>query len=134
MITLIELETIAKARLLDAEALMAAGRHDGAIYIGGYAIELSLKARICKTLKWAGFPSSSKEFEDYKSFRVHDLDVLLHLSGMEEEIKINNPEHQADWSKVNTWNPESRYKTISPASELEATTMLNSVKRLMEIL
>jgi hypothetical protein len=130
MITLNELETIAQARLLDAKALIGAGRYDGAIYIGGYAIELSLKARICKTLKWAGFPSSSKEFGDYRSFRVHDLDVLLHLSGIENEIKQN---HLTDWSNVNTWNPESRYKTSS-ASQSNATTMLNSVTRLITVL
>ncbi|MBT9099504.1 hypothetical protein KFZ76_17555 [Methylovulum psychrotolerans] len=130
MITLNDLETIAEARLLDAEALIVAGRYDGAIYIGGYAIELWLKARICKTLKWAGFPSSSKEFGNYRSFKVHNLDVLLHLSGMENEIKQN---HFADWSNVAAWNSESRYKTSS-ASQSEATTMLNSVKRLRIVL
>ena len=51
MITLNELKTIAQVRLLDAEALITAERYDGAAYICGYAIELSLKARICKTLK-----------------------------------------------------------------------------------
>lgn len=45
MITIAELETIAQARLLDAEALIIAERYDGAAYICGYAIELSLKAR-----------------------------------------------------------------------------------------
>lgn len=127
MITLNELETIAQARLLDAEALLGAGRYDGAIYIGGYAIELSLKARICKTLGWADFPDSS---QNYRSFRVHDLDVLLHLSGIENEIKQN---HLYDWSKVAAWDSESRYKTSS-ASQSNATTMLNSVKRLMTVL
>lgn len=131
MITVSELEIIAQERLLDAEALIAAGRYDGAIYIGGYAMELSLKARICKTLKWAEFPSSANDFQNYRSFKVHDLDVLLHLSGIEDEIKQN---HWADWSNVNTWNPESRYKTSSSVSELEAATMLNSVKRLMTVL
>jgi len=134
MITLNELETIAQARLLDAEALIIAGRYDGAAYICGYAIELWLKARICKTLKWSGFPSSNSEFQNYQSFKVHNLDVLLHLSGMEDEIKINNPNHMADWSNVSAWNPESRYKTSSLTSELEATTMLNSVKRLITVL
>ena len=110
--TLNELEAIAQARLIDAEALITAGRYDGVAYICGYAIELSLKAKICKTLKWSGFPSSNKEFQNYQSFKVHDLDVLLHLSGMEEEIKTNNPEYQADWSNVNACNSESRHKTI----------------------
>lgn len=127
MITLNDLETIAQARLLDAEALITAGRYDGAIYTGGYAIELLLKARICKTLEWADFPDTS---QNYRSFRVHDLDVLLHLSGIENKIKRN---HMTDWSNVITWDSESRYKTSS-ASQSNATTMLNSVKRLMTVL
>lgn len=134
MIPLNELETIAQARLLDAEALIAAGRYDGASYICGYALELSLKARICKTLNWSGFPSSNNEFQNYQSFKVHNLDVLLHLSGMEDEIKIKNPNNMADWSNVSAWNPEIRYKTNSLTSELEAITMINSVKRLITVL
>ncbi|MCB0065385.1 MAG: HEPN domain-containing protein [Caldilineaceae bacterium] len=70
-----------KARLEDAEVLLAANRYDGAMYLCGYAVELALKARICRTLKWAGYPSTRKEFEGYQSLRTHDLKVLLHLSG-----------------------------------------------------
>jgi HEPN domain-containing protein len=131
MITIAELETIAQARLLDAEALIAAGRYDGAAYICGYAIELSLKARICKTLKWSVFPSSNSEFQNCQSFKVHNLDVLLHLSGFEEEIK---QEQMSDWSNVKNWNPENRYKTISLVSKEEAKMMLSSVKELMKVL
>jgi hypothetical protein len=130
MITLNELEGIARERLLDAEALITAGRYDGAAYICGYAIELSLKASICKTLKWSVFPSSNSEFQNYQSFKVHNLDVLLHLSGMEDEIKTN---HMADWSNVSVWNPENRYKTIG-FNQQTATTMLSSVKRLVGVL
>jgi HEPN domain-containing protein len=131
MITIQELETIAQARLLDAEALIQAGRFDGATYICGYAIELSLKAKICKTLKWESFPSSANEFRDYQSFKVHNLDVLLRLSGVEEEIK---QEQMSDWSNVKNWNPENRYKTISLVSKEEAEMMLSSVKELMKVL
>jgi hypothetical protein len=131
MITIQELETIAQAQLLDAEALIQAGRFDGATYICGYAIELSLKAKICKTLNWQGFPSSANEFRDYQSFKVHNLDVLLHLSGIEEDVKES---HMNDWSNVKTWNPESRYKTVSSVSKEQAEMMLNSVKELMKVL
>jgi HEPN domain-containing protein len=131
MITIQELEAIAQARLLDAEALIQAGRFDGATYICGYAIELSLKAKICKTLNWQGFPSSANEFRDYQSFKVHNLDVLLHLSGIEEDVKES---HMNDWSNVKTWNPESRYKTVSSVSKEQAEMMLNSVKELMKVL
>jgi hypothetical protein len=131
MITIQELEALALERLLDADALIATERYDGAIYIAGYVIELQLKARICKTLNWQGFPSSSNEFQDYKSFKVHDLDVLLHLSGIEVRIKQN---HFTDWVNVNTWNPENRYKTVGKVSKNAAEMMLNSVKELLKVL
>jgi hypothetical protein len=56
------------------------------MYLCGYAIELSLKARICRTLKWVGYPDTAREFENYKSFKTHDVDVLLRLSGIEDRI------------------------------------------------
>jgi HEPN domain-containing protein len=92
-----ELKKIARARLKDADILMASRRYDGAIYLCGYAVEIALKARICQTLKWQGYPSSKREFHDYQSFRTHDLDVLLHLAGREQTIKTN---FLAEWSAV----------------------------------
>ena len=66
---------------------MEAGRFDGAIYRCGYVVEIVLKLRICKTLKWEGFPDSRKESEKYASFKTHDFDTLLYLSGVEEKVK-----------------------------------------------
>ena len=106
MITRTELKKIARARIKDAEVLWSAKRYDGAAYICGYALELGLKARICQTLKWSGYPSTNKEFANYRCFKTHDLDVLLHLSGIEEKIKTL---FFRDWSNVANWNPEARY-------------------------
>jgi hypothetical protein len=123
------LRTIAKARLADAKALLKAGRYDGAIYLGGYAVELALKSRICKTLGWTEFPETRSEFQNYQSFKIHDLDVLLHLSGRETRIKTK---HFAEWSAVATWNPEARYKSIGTANQSEATNMLAAVVVLLK--
>lgn len=87
MITTNDLRTLARARLNDAVVLFRNKRYDGAVYLCGYAVEIALKARICRTLKWAGFPETRREFEAYQSLRTHDLDVLLKLSGIEERIK-----------------------------------------------
>ncbi len=87
MLAIRDLQKIARARLRDAEVLLRARRFDGSIYVCGYAVEIGLKARICRTLRWAGFPDSKTEFQGYASFRTHDLDVLLHLSGRESMIK-----------------------------------------------
>lgn len=125
MLTEKTLRTIAKARLGDALVLAQSERYDGAIYLSGYAIEISLKARICKTLNWTEYPSKG----DYQSFRTHKFEVLLHLSGIENKIKTK---YLADWSEVIQWNPDARYKAIGTASKDDADSMIDSVKSLLD--
>ena len=79
MIPVTEFDKIARARLDDAKTLFAAARFDGATYLCGYAVEVALKARICRTLNWPEFPSTGSEFQAYRSFQTHELDVLLRL-------------------------------------------------------
>lgn len=130
MIPVQDLDRIARGRLEDADVLLRAGRFDGAIYLCGYAIEIALKSRICKTLGWTGYPDRPNEFRDLQSFRVHKLDVLLHLSGIEEEIKDN---HLADWSSVENWDPKSRYNPIGTALSAESHDMVESCRRLLNV-
>lgn len=124
-----EVRKIASARLRDAMVLLTAKRYDGAIYLCGYAVELALKARICKTLKWPGYPETYKEFEPLKSFRVHDLDVLLRLTGREAAVKAS---YFVEWSAVAAWNPEARYKPIGSANVDDAKLMLDSAAVLLK--
>jgi len=53
MITRTELRNLAKARLKESKILFDSKQYDVATYLSGYAIELALKARICRTLKWS---------------------------------------------------------------------------------
>ncbi len=92
-----DLRKTARARLKDAEVLTKWRRYDGAVYLCGYAVEMRLKARICQTLKWTGFPDTPQEFKGYTTFKTHDLDRLLHMSGVESKIKTG---HLAEWSIV----------------------------------
>ena len=131
MITKVELRKLAKARLRDAQILFDAKRYDGAIYMCGYVIEIGLKIRICKTLKWTGFPQTNREFEKYKSFKTHDLDVLLALSGIEGKVKR---EFLIEWSSVNSWNPESRYNPIGNVSRQDAKDMITSAEKLLKVM
>ncbi len=52
MITRTELRNLAKARLKESKTLFNAKQYDTATYLCGYAVELALKARICRTLKY----------------------------------------------------------------------------------
>lgn len=125
MIPIPELKRIARGRVIDAEVLFRARRYDGAIYLCGYAVETALKARICKALKWLGYPSTRKEFEGYQSFRTHDLDILLHLSGAESRIKTR---YFAEWSIVATWDSTVRYRPIGSATPQDVADMIKSAR------
>lgn len=117
MLTRSELRSTARARLRDSEALLLAGRYDGAVCTCGFAVEIALKARICATLRWPGFPSTPKEFENYRSLRTHDLAVLLRFSGSESRIKAR---YIDAWSEMTDWDPEARYRPSGQVNEQEA--------------
>lgn len=133
-----DLKRIAHERLIDAETLLQAGRFDGATYLCGYVIEMILKLRICKTLRWEGFPELRKEFEGLSSFKTHDFDNLLHLSGKEEKVKQL---YLSEWSLVKTWNPELRYNRVMSLSKSqtskrreEVADIISATKILMNVL
>jgi HEPN domain-containing protein len=123
VIAIADLRAIAEARLDDANVLLANNRFDGAGYLCGYAVELALKAQICTTLNWQGFPETGKEFENLGSFKTHKLEVLLRLSGQEQRIKS---ERFSEWSAVETWDPEARYKAVGHADPAQVELMVVS--------
>ena len=101
MISIKELRKTAKAHLKDSEILFQNKRYNGSIYLCGYAVEIALKLRLCKTLQWTEFPEKKKEFANFTTFKTHDLDVLLQLSGKKGEIKSSNFAEVRDASHVN---------------------------------
>lgn len=131
MIKVGELDNIARARIEDAKALLAAGRFDGATYLCGYAVEVALKARICRTLNWAEFPSTGGEFQAYRSFQTHELDVLLRLSGQEARIKQNQ---FALWNVVAIWKVESRYNVAGTVQQADAAAMIQAAEEILVVL
>lgn len=131
MISTNDLIKLSKARLKDAEVLYTARRYDSSVYLCGYVVELALKARICKTLKWSGFPETRSEFQNFTSFRTHDLNVLLSLSGRENIIRTR---YLPSWSVFSLWNPERRYNPVGTATRQNAKQMLESAKILIGVL
>ncbi|MGB0385935.1 MAG: hypothetical protein ACPGWR_14035 [Ardenticatenaceae bacterium] len=131
MLTISELQHIAQERFKECEVLFGANRYDGAMYLCGYAVEVTLKARICQTLDWSGYPSTRKEFQNYQSFRTHNLEVLLTLSGIENKIKAS---FLSDWSVVADWNPEMRYRPIGHVSQADTKSMIDSARTLLGVL
>lgn len=57
MIAITDLHGTAREYLRAAKLLRTRHSYDAAVYLCGYAVEIALKARICRTLKWTtGFP------------------------------------------------------------------------------
>jgi HEPN domain-containing protein len=131
MIARADMRRIAQARLQDARALRDRGRYDGAVYLCGYAVEIALKTRICLTLKWPGFPSTSREFEGKQSLRTHDLSLLLELSGVEAMIRSR---YLTAWSAVVVWVPELRYQTVGSVTPNQAVQMIAAAGTVVRVL
>lgn len=131
MIPRLELRRLAFARLKDARALYAAGRYDAALYLCGYAVELALKARICRTLRWAGYPDSRTEFANFGSFKIHNLQTLLELSGEAQRIRAM---HAAHWAALRAWNPARRYAPVGSTTADGARSLIISARHLVRAL
>ncbi len=121
-----DLKVLVQERLDDAKALLDAGRYSGAVYICGYVVELGLKKKICETLNWDEYPTDSQ----YKTLKTHELEVLLHFSGVKKFVIENLT---AEWSVVSKWDPEKRYATRQ-VIRADAESMIKSAEMLLRVL
>ena len=127
MLTLADMRHIARGRIAEAAILIRAGRHDTAFYLCGYAVEVSLKARVCRTLGWSEFPSEPKDWQRYHApLKVHDFELSAKWSG--HAVLLDGSSHRRHWLEVNKWNPEMRYKPLGTTSRAQALAMLRSAR------
>lgn len=104
----------AKHRLDDARALFKQKRWRGAMYLGGYAIECLLKAKLMKMYRCRHLT----DLEDVLQARgvlaahatifTHQLEILMGLT----QRLANLRQHADDWRRfnlVNRWVPAWRY-------------------------
>lgn len=120
----------ARQYLQDAQILINERRYEGAAYLLGYVIELSLKKAICKSLDWQEYPPGNK-WDTYKTFKSHNLDILLSLSGKEKKIRKNL---FTEWTSVSQWNPETLRYTHQKIPKNDMTIMYRSVKNIIKAL
>jgi hypothetical protein len=115
-----ELEEAAAERLLDADILLAGGRHASALAMGLYALEMTLKVAICRRLDLHALPVE---------FQIHDFEGLLTLTGLSR--RIQEPES----SKVkNHWDfILKRYKS-SHVNELRYAPSVYTTRQVRDFL
>lgn len=82
-------------------------------------MELALKTRLCRTLRWGAFPETPQEFKGLQ---------LLRLSGVEARIKAG---YMAEWSVVLSWDPEKRYQALGVSTQQQAADMITATTRLL---
>ena len=132
-------------RLKDADVLISHRRYQASYYMAGYALELSLKLKICKIFKFnKGFPEDKLDFQTYQNsykhqkllvntitkvrdIRNHDLNKLLFYSGVEYDIKLN---YLNEWNLVVNWDPEMRY-SIQKIPKIDAENKLSAIKKII---
>lgn len=119
-----QLRTVADRRFDDANALRQTGKNaraNGAIYLGGFAIECLLKAKLLDEFPWlqSAGPSEDRSKSDRHlwslCYRSHDLDAILaklpavtqRVSSMEQ--RTSNRLLQSLRSICAGWTIQARY-------------------------
>ena len=108
--------------------MLANGLHDGAVYLAGYALELALKARICKLLD-SDYPQGRGEFQ---SFLMHNYGTLVRLAGLEKQLDearlaidfAENWSVLADDPATKGWSETWRYRRIGSVSQADAEEII----------
>lgn len=124
-----KLRRMANGKLADARALFSQRRFSGAHYNCGYAVEFALKATICQNLKWKSY-QTGKGFE---TFKTHNLEILLQLTGRNGRVKARGSQNLAAWSAIGKWNPEDRYHPAK-IKKNDAALMIKGAQKLLKIL
>lgn len=119
-----ELQRLARDRLRDAKALLAARRWSGAYYLSGYAVECALKACIIVHLM------KSDKFPDRKYSELcwtHNLNQLVGLADLHAALAARvsvDPIFAKHWSFVRDWSEVSRYERKTKAKALALYTAI----------
>lgn len=131
-----DIEQLSRNKFADAVFLLQGERYDSAYYLAGYAIELLLKARVCKTLGIEDFFDfgniNKKRLKNEptltKPYKVHDFEQLLILSGIYPDFErtLRGPVFKGHWSVVSKWNEDSRY--LSGGTKADTENFITSVR------
>jgi hypothetical protein len=119
---LLDLQLGAADRLLDADALSAAGRHASAIAMGVYSLEIYLKARICQRLNLTALP---------RLFEIHDLEGLLVMTGLQAARNAAPHPVQQNWVDITAEAArihDLRYLPAATRNQSDAQTFLQKLR------
>lgn len=119
-----DLQTLAVARLTEAISLFENAHYSGAYYLGGYAIELSLKAFIANSFQSGTIPDR----KHVESIYTHDLAKLVEVAGLKLERLArakNDAAFARHWEYVAEWTESARYTIVD---EEKAHTLIDALR------
>lgn len=133
MISTADLHSTAREYLRAAKLLRTRRSCDASVYLCGYAVEIALKARICRTLKWTtGFPETNAEFQEKGPLlKTHNLRMLLEYTTLRSLV---DSRLLKEWSEVIAWSPEQRYNPIGTKTITDTDSMIAATQKLLRIL
>jgi HEPN domain-containing protein len=102
------LQSLARIRLADAQALFAAGRFGATYYLAGYVVECALKACIAKGTAQYDFPDRKLAEQSW----THSLGDLVAVAGLRADLdaaRRADPNFEDHWATVVQWSEHFRY-------------------------
>jgi hypothetical protein len=112
VVTRADFQHLAEQRLVEAKALLDQGMWDGAYYLGGYAVELALKACIIKILLATDAFPDRKFSESCYTHAIEPLVVLAQLDGARKIATDADPDLLKNWQAARDWSEQKRYHRI----------------------
>jgi len=134
-----EIRKLAHQRLKEAQILFENKMCEGAFYLAGYSVEMTLKAKICERI---GIPNlydeSDKNVNSIKGvgeirkfLKTHDLFTLLIFSGLKNQFDEAKAKDinlaKANSLLFNCWDEKARYKPCGHIRESDVEKLISSL-------
>jgi hypothetical protein len=106
-----EWQQLARDRIREAKALLAAKLWGGAYYLAGYVVECGLKSCILAYVERTGAIFEDRRYAE--KCWTHDLEELVSLASLEKSLGLAiaaNPALKQNWLIVTDWSELSRYR------------------------
>jgi hypothetical protein len=120
-----ELQQLAEDRLIDAQALLAAGRWSAAYYLPGYAVECGLKSCVLVRIMNTGVIFEDKKFGE--RCWTHNFEELLELADLGPVLGRevgSDAIFRGSWIAAKEWTETTRYQQIS---QPEAVSLVQAI-------
>jgi hypothetical protein len=105
------MQQLARLRIREAKALLAAKEWAGAYYLAGYAVEFGLKSCILAYVEKTGIIFEDRKYAE--KCWTHNLEELVSLARLDESLGLAiaaNPALAENWVAVKDWSELSRFQ------------------------